>query len=87
MGDNWKEILACATNCYRCDAKLDPTELRILSVYDHQAICMACKTQEEKRADYEEVSRQTIGQCLIDTEIQYGDPEGYCFHHFYPFKC
>jgi hypothetical protein len=28
-----------------------------------------------------------IGQCLIDTEIQWGDPQGYCYHHFYPFTC
>ena len=48
---------------------------------------MACKEEEEKRPDYEEISKQMIGQCLIDTEVQYGDPEGYCFHHFYPFKC
>jgi len=48
---------------------------------------MVCKKEEEKRSDYEEVSRQVIGQCLIDTEIKYGDPEGYCFYHFYPFKC
>ncbi len=28
-----------------------------------------------------------VFQCLIDTEIAYGDPGGYCFHHFYPFTC
>ena len=87
MPSDWVEKLSCAVNCYRCDRKLDPDDLRILSVYDHQAICMVCKAEEEKRSDYEEVSKQTIGQCLIDTEIQYSDPQGYCFHHFYPFTC
>jgi hypothetical protein len=48
---------------------------------------MQCKNEEEQRADYEEISKGVIGQCLIDTEMQWGDPEGFCFHHFYPFKC
>ncbi|MDX2497539.1 MAG: hypothetical protein QNL11_06510, partial [Desulfobacterales bacterium] len=87
MPDAWAEKLSCAIQCHRCDRQLAPTNPRILSVYDHEAICMACKDDEEKRDDYEEVSKQTIGQCMIDTELQYGDPEGYCFHHFYPFKC
>jgi len=56
-------------------------------VIDHEAICMACKREEEKRDDYEEISKQTIGQCLIDTEMQWGDPQGYCYHHFYPYTC
>jgi hypothetical protein len=64
-----------------------PENPRILSVLDHEAICMACKDQEEKQADYEEMSKQMIGQCLIDTEMQWGDPQGYCYHHFYPFTC
>ncbi len=87
MKDGWAEKLSCATHCYRCEDKLDPKDLRILSVYDHGAICMACKNDEQERGDYEDVSKQTIGQCMIDTELQYGDPEGFCFHHFYPFKC
>ncbi len=87
MSSDWVETLSCAINCHRCDGELDPDDPRILSVYDHQAICMTCKADEEKRPDYEETSKQTIGQCLIDTEIQYGDPQGYCFHHFYPYKC
>jgi hypothetical protein len=37
--------------------------------------------------DDEAVSRAAIGQCLIDTELAYGDPGRYCFHHFYPFAC
>jgi hypothetical protein len=24
---------------------------------------------------------------MIDTEMQWGDPQGYCYHHFYPFTC
>ena len=87
MGDTWEERLSCATRCHRCDQQLSPKDERILSVYDHQAICMACKRAEEKRPDYEEVSKQAIGECLIDTELQWGDPQGYCYHHFYPYKC
>ena len=60
---------------------------RILSVYDHEPICLDCKAAEEQRPDYESVSKEAIGQCLADTELAYGDPGGYCFHHFYPFTC
>ncbi|MGB5746467.1 MAG: hypothetical protein WBM69_05770 [Desulfobacterales bacterium] len=87
MQDAWAEKLSCAVQCHRCDRQLVPTDPRILSVYDHEAICTACKDEEEKRDDYGDVSKQTIGQCLIDTEIQWGDPQGYCYHHFYPFTC
>ena len=87
MPDAWADKLACAIQCQRCSRKLAPNDPRILSVVDHEAICMACKKEEEKRADYEEISKQTIGQCMIDTEMQWGDPEGYCYHHFYPFRC
>ena len=87
MPDAWAEKLSCAIECQRCDRQLAPTDPRILSVYDHEAICTACKDDEEKRDDYEKVSKQTIGQCLIDTEMQWGDPQGYCYHHFYPFTC
>jgi hypothetical protein len=84
MKDNWEERLSCATTCARCSKKLDK---RILSVYDHQPICLECKKEEEARPDYAEVSKRMIGQCLAETELLYGDPGGYCFHHFYPFTC
>ena len=87
MTDAWAEKLSCAIQCQRCSRKLAPTDQRILSVVDHEAICMACKQEEEQRDDYEKISKQTIGQCLIDTELQWSDPEGYCYHHFYPFTC
>jgi hypothetical protein len=87
MADSWDKQLACATQCRRCDRKLERMDQRILSVYDHAPICMACKRDEEKRPDYEQVSKEAIGQCLIDTELAYGDPGGYCFYHFYPFTC
>ena len=45
------------------------------------------KKEEGKRPDYAEVSKRMIGQCLAETELLYGDPGGYCFHHFYPFTC
>jgi hypothetical protein len=87
MEEVYTEKLTCATQCHHCNQSLRADDQRILSVYDHEAICMDCKEAEEKKPDYEEISKQMIGQCLIDTEVQYGDPEGYCFHHFYPFKC
>lgn len=85
--DNWKENLMCAVACHRCDAGLKPDDQRILSVYDHEPICMTCKSNEEKRDDYESVSKEAIGVCMAETEVLYGDPKGYCFHHFYPFTC
>lgn len=87
MTDLWKEKIICAIRCPRCEKELAPDDERILSVYDHEAICMDCKKEEEGRSDYEDVSKQMIGQCLIETELAYSDPGGYCFHHFYPYKC
>lgn len=87
MGDEWKESLSCALICSRCRKDLSVDDVRILSVYDHQAICMECKAEEEKSPDYGEVSKNMIGACIDDTERFYSDPGGYCYHHFYPFKC
>ncbi len=85
--DQWEEALSCAIKCSRCDAGLKSNDKRILSVYDHNPICLACKAEEEQRQDYETVSRNAIGSCMAETEVLYGDPQGYCFHHFYPFTC
>lgn len=87
MKDPWEKDLSCATTCRRCDRRLVASDLRILSVYDHRPICMPCKAAEEKRSDYAEVSKHMIGTCMIESEVIYGDPGGYCFHHFYPFSC
>lgn len=87
MKDNWEECVACAKNCGRCDKPLKPEDQRILSVYDHKAICMDCKHEEEKRPDYKKKSTSVIGQCMIETEVLYGDPKNYCYHHFYPYTC
>jgi hypothetical protein len=85
--DKWEEKLSCALACRRCNTRLNPEDGRILSVYDHEPVCLACKKEEERRPDYESVSRETIGACMADTEVMYSDPGGYCFHHFYPFTC
>jgi len=66
MQDNWEERLSCTTRCSKCKKELDK---RILSVYDHQPICMEYKKEEEARPDYEEVSKKMIGQCMAETEI------------------
>lgn len=87
MTASWKDKLSCAVECRRCNAPLAGRDRRILSVYDHEPICLACKAAEEQRPDYESVSKEAIGQCMVDVEIAYGDPGGYCFHHFYPFTC
>lgn len=88
MKEDWKEKVVCAIQCPRCNRKLEPKDKRILSVYDHEAICMECKKKEEERPDYDEVSKRMIGQLMADTELLYGeDPGGYCFHHFYPYEC
>lgn len=85
--DKWEEKLSCAVACHRCSKALAPQEQRILSAYDHEPLCLACKKEEEQRPDYESVSRQMVGTCMADTEMMYSDPGGYCFHHFYPFTC
>ncbi|NNG00703.1 MAG: hypothetical protein HKM93_15060 [Desulfobacteraceae bacterium] len=87
MASNWEEKISCATKCARCEDGLTRDTLRILSVYDHEAICLPCKKKEEQRPDYESVSKQMISRCMIETEVMYGDPGGYCYHHFYPFTC
>jgi hypothetical protein len=73
MKEEWEETILCATQCSRCRGGLDR---RILSVYDHQVICMECKKEEEERPDYDEVSKNMIRQCMVDTERQYGDRGG-----------
>jgi hypothetical protein len=87
MSDTWTAKLLCAIQCQRCSQKLAPTDPRILSVIDHEAICLNCKREEERRDDYAEISKQTIGQCMMDTEMEWSDPKGYCYHHFYPYRC
>jgi hypothetical protein len=87
MSDQWEKALSCAKKCANCEAELGPRHQRILSVYTHEPICMNCKRDEEKRPDYADVSKGMIGQCIQDTGRPYGDPAGYCFHHFCPFMC
>lgn len=87
MKDNWEKRLECAITCSACNQSLGPKDLRILSTYTHEPICMECKRNEEERSDYPEISQKLIGQCMADAELLYGDPGAYCYHHFYPFKC
>ena len=87
MNEAWEEKLSCAVACARCKKKLGAQEQRILSVYDDEPICTDCKKKEEGQSDYGEVSRKMIGQCMADVEQQLGDPAGFCYHHFYPYKC
>lgn len=87
MQEKWQEVLQCAIACSRCNSPFDAQNQRILSVYDHRAICLKCKREEERHPDYESVSRDMIGQCMAETEVFYSDPGGYCYYHFYPFTC
>ena len=87
MATDWKEKIMCALECQRCRKALKPADERILSCYDHEAICMECKKEEEKRPDYEKVSQKMIEQCSIDLEMKQSDPGAYCYCHFYPYKC
>ena len=87
MEENWEKQLACAKSCQQCGKSLQNKDRRLLSVYDHEPICMDCKNEEEKRPDFEDMSRQMIAACMETTNKPYGDPASYCFHHFCPFKC
>jgi len=88
MYDPWKEKIMCMTQCPRCESSLKGNDQRILSVYDHEPICMTCKSEEEKRPNYEEVSMNMVGMCMIDAELSYSmDPKGYCYHHFNTYRC
>lgn len=87
MAGQWEEKLLCALECQRCHRGLKPQDPRILSSYDHEAICMDCKREEEKRPDYQDVSKKVIESCMTDTELEQSDPGGYCYSHFYPYKC
>jgi hypothetical protein len=85
--ENWEKQLSCAEVCSRCSRPLKNKERRILSVVDHQPICLDCKKEEEKKPDYEDASRQMMAECMQQTGRPYGDTASYCFHHFIPFKC
>jgi len=87
MVDKWEKDLSCAERCEICDAKLERSDRRILSVYTHRPICMHCKKKEELRPDYNDASKGMLADCIQETGKPYGDPGGYCFHHFCPFKC
>jgi hypothetical protein len=87
MKDTWEEVITCAVSCEKCKKKLGADDDRILSVIDHKPICMECKREETNRSDYEELSKNMIGTCMAQTEQMYGDPGGYCYYHFYPYKC
>ena len=87
MIDSWEEKISCALECPVCHKRLRPSDERILSVYNDEAICIACKREEEKRPDYGRVSKKMIDQCLLDVDNQWADPAGYCYHHFYPYTC
>lgn len=87
MTEMWKKNLSCADKCASCNESMDKRDLRILSVYSHLPICGECKSKEEKRPDYANMSREMLSECIRTTGKPYGDPEGYCFHHFCPFKC
>lgn len=87
MKDHWENRLSCALDCSRCKTPLAAGDKRILSVFDHRPICLACKRAEEQKPEYADVSKRMIGTCMMETEVMYGDPGGYCYYHFYPFVC
>jgi len=63
----WKKSIACSTRCSRCDGALSKEDKRILSVYDHEPICLPCKKEEEARPDYETAARNMISACMAET--------------------
>ncbi len=87
MEDEWKKELGCASSCFRCKRGLGPKDRRILSIRDHKPVCMDCKRREEKDPDYENESKLMIASCIEAAGKPYGDPEGFCFHHFCPYRC
>ncbi len=87
MNRSWKDVITCATECASCHKPLAPKDERILSCFTHEAICMSCKKKEEEQPGYEEASRKVIAQCRVEIEMKQSDPEGYCYNHFYSYKC
>jgi len=87
MKEQWEKKLSCASTCQRCSGPFGKKDERFLSVFDHQPMCLKCKQAEEKQPGYENQSKQMIADCISTTGKPYGDPAGYCFHHFCPFKC
>jgi hypothetical protein len=87
MREDWDKMLACQSRCERCGSALGSRDPRFLSVEDHRPICADCKRREERRPDYADLSRRMIAECIAREGKPYGDPAGYCFHHFCPFTC
>jgi len=87
MAVEWEKKLACARECSRCGRSLNSKDQRILSPYDSEPICMACKVHEEQRPDYKATADMMTKECMVDVELMRSDPEGFCFHHFYPYTC
>jgi hypothetical protein len=86
MESKRKQKNACANRCPRCETPFSPGDQRILSVYDHQAICMECKNKEVHASNYQQFSKSMIKQCMLNTELTMADPGDYCYHHFYPYR-
>jgi hypothetical protein len=74
MIKDWEKQLSCAEECSRCNTSLKTKDRRILSVIDHQPICVDCKKEEQTRPDHEDASRQMMAQCIAETSKPYGDP-------------
>jgi hypothetical protein len=87
MDETWEKHLDCASICQRCRKPLGKKDPRILSVVDHQPICLDCKQSEEAQPEYSDQSKQMIAGCIAATGKPYGDTASYCFHHFLPFTC
>ncbi|SEM61561.1 hypothetical protein SAMN04489760_1273 [Syntrophus gentianae] len=87
MNDPCKEKIMCLSHCPRCDRPLKVKDERILSVYDHEPICMRCKSEEEKRHDYGEILQKMFWHCMINVQMAQGDPGRYYYNHFYTYKC
>jgi hypothetical protein len=85
--DDWEKELSCAEQCHQCGKEMGSAERRVLSVYTHYPICLECKKVEEGRSDYGDQSKGMIAECITKTGKPYGNPQGYCFHHFMPYKC
>lgn len=47
-------------NCDRCDGSLKSA--RIMSMYNEECICMKCKDEERKRADYKDAHEADIAE-------------------------
>ena len=57
-------------HCHRCGEK---SSIHIMSMFNHELICMTCKEAEKKRADYKAAEKKDIDAWMLRVKKARGE--------------